>query len=357
MKYSHSISLFLVFLCLCSLPTRGAASPQAEESAHSSALSATKEASHLELAALCSDATRIKDLENALKAGADPNTSLAVPSYLIAEHLNGQTSRILETMNVNDETRTSAQEAMPEISNKILSAKEIRMSLLSFACSANNPEAIRLLLKYGANVNVGITLDNETWSTPLHDAILGGNIHGTEVIPIMLLEAGASPNIRAQGNATPLHIAASMSSPSLVDKLLKAGATPDKMADNNLTPLMLSCVAGRAENAEVLLQTGRVNPNAMDTGGLTPLHYACISGDCNCIRLLLRKGARGLQKTDKEGNTPLHYAVFYEHTDCVRLLIALGADCTVQNNEHESPLDFAESTENSELIQLMKEEM
>lgn len=75
---------------------------------------------------------------------------------------------------------------------------------LYLACQAKcDPKLIKLILEYGADVNVQSTVDKYT---PLHIA----SAYGTSTIVNMLIHAGAHVNVHTKANLTPFHIAFSV---------------------------------------------------------------------------------------------------------------------------------------------------
>ena len=56
------------------------------------------------------------------------------------------------------------------------------------------------------------------------------------------------------------------------------------------TALATSCMFGKQEAAEVLIQLG-ANLDLADSEGMTPLHFAVLGGNLSIVQLLLRSGA------------------------------------------------------------------
>lgn len=135
---------------------------------------------------------------------------------------------------------------------------------LMFAATENNPEAVRTLLKAGAEVD---RLDIGGLSA-LHKAAQKGSADATKA----LLEGGADASLQTPervGSVYPLQWAASAESMSAMEVLLAHGA-----------PV-----------------------NAQDGRGFSALHVAAAKGSKACISLLLEKGADAAIK-NKEGLTP-----------------------------------------------------
>lgn len=73
--------------------------------------------------------------------------------------------------------------------------------------------------------------------------------------------------------STPLHIAATNSSPEIAKLLLSKGANINAKDNNGATPLHLAAFTGKKDVAELLLKSGAI-ADAKDNNGTTPLEYA-----------------------------------------------------------------------------------
>ena len=144
-------------------------------------------------------------------------------------------------------------------------------------------EAVRSLLKQGANVN-GTQADG---TTALHWASYRDDLESAD----LLIRSGANVNARNDLGATPLWAACQNGSESMVGRLLTAGANP---------------------NAALLL-------------GETPVMVAARSGSPAVVELLAAKGAN-VNARAARGQTALMWAVAQKHPEVVKVLIANGAD-------------------------------
>ncbi|KAL3487475.1 hypothetical protein BJX62DRAFT_213517 [Aspergillus germanicus] len=104
-----------------------------------------------------------------------------------------------------------------------LSPGEENVSLLCWALakgqSVLDEDVIKILVAAGANVNFQTSLSQ---STPLQLAILGSRSKSV----VTLLHFGADPSQESSNGISPLSLAASIGSSSIVRQLLKAGAAP-----------------------------------------------------------------------------------------------------------------------------------
>lgn len=200
------------------------------------------------------------------------------------------------------------------------------------AASGECPEAVRLLIRDGADVRAVLP----GYGTVLMAAC---ECHALESARLLLAH-GADPNRRSDGKparanpflATPLGMALgseqrSEQLPELVGALIEAGA---KFED---TPVM-DLHRGDLERLRMRLDEdpalGRADfplacGNTPLDGG-TLLHVAADYGYLDAAELLLRHGAEVNARIGPEGTTPLFHATTLPGTEMAKLLLKHGAD-------------------------------
>ena len=184
-------------------------------------------------------------------------------------------------------------------------------------------EVVDILLTAGADVNFGM---GTVGGTPLHDAAGKGFV---EVIDI-LLTAGADVMARDHSGKTPLHNAAmygeiERGQIEVIDKLLKAGADLMARDSDGWTPLH-SAAPRSVEVVDSLLKAG-ADPTETDDYLCTPLHWAAMSGDIEVVKMLVNAGAT-LEAANQYNATPLHLAMRTGRLEVAEYLIGQGADPT-----------------------------
>jgi ankyrin repeat protein len=117
---------------------------------------------------------------------------------------------------------------------------------LGLAAFFRHPEAVRLLLANGADVNVASR--NTQRVAPLHSAVAGGNVE----IVRDLLAHGADVHARQDFGFTALHGAAAEGSEEMIRLLLARGADPAARTDAGKTPADVARDRGKERIAELL---------------------------------------------------------------------------------------------------------
>ena len=172
-----------------------------------------------------------------------------------------------------------------------------------------------------------------------------------------LLEAGAEPNAQIarklwfsptshdrgwidQAGATPFWRAAMSTDVAAMKVLVAAGADPNLKTDGDATPLMVASGLGWIGNfsqnppdswveaVEYCLELEN-DINAVDKNGFTALHGAASRGDNEIVQLLVDQGAR-VDIVNEDGNSPADMAFgpsrfFIPKPETVNLLVTLGA--------------------------------
>lgn len=115
-----------------------------------------------------------------------------------------------------------------------------------------------------------------------------------------------------------------------------------KEQTRRLIDLIWNTVCGDTELSKevmVLLLCG-ADPNACVENGEPLLHVAAFRGFILTAYALISRGA-DVNVQDPNGNTALMAAVIRRDENMVRLLLEAGADKTIMNNEHCSPMSIA----------------
>ena len=139
-----------------------------------------------------------------------------------------------------------------------------------------------------------------------------------------LLKQGANVNATQADGTTALHWASYRDDLESADLLIRSGANVNARNDLGATPLWAACQNGSESMVRRLLTAG-ANPNAALLLGETPVMVAGRSGSPAVVELLAAKGAN-VNARAARGQTALMWAVAQKHPEVVKVLIANGAD-------------------------------
>jgi len=227
---------------------------------------------------------------------------------------------------------------------------------LMHAASIGSIEAMRLLMKAGADVNARNGLD----ATPLVWAAADA------AKAKLLIEAGAQVNVRTKMMRTPLMMAASAPGNSAIVKLMLDKGADVTVADvRGHTALVDAARAGNTEAVRLLLEH-KQDIDAGDFGSITALGQAAGHSNIPMVKMLLAKGANAnasLKRELKVRNgliavsyfTPLMAAVSRSSLEATRLLLDAGADVKKQDVRGMTPLMLAVATDvaNPAIVRLL----
>ena len=153
-------------------------------------------------------------------------------------------------------------------------------SLLDIALKYGNKQALRLLIKAGADVNAIIKIYGET---SLHKVVSAND----EEVFGLLMRAGADVNARDSDGFTPLHRAAISRNMEVFGLLMQAGADVNATSIYGSTPLRSASASVDNEKALELLIRAGADVNAGDIYGYTPLSWAVLVNNVLAVHILL----------------------------------------------------------------------
>lgn len=233
--------------------------------------------------------------------------------------------------------------------------------LYNAASSGNKKEVSRLISK-------GCFLDAqhaESGMTALHAAILGGH----RSIVAILIDSGASAEIKDQDSDTALHYAVIGGFDWAVDMLLLRSSRPRRLKEfflrksrfvdvdavnvEGCTALLLAVQDGNRSSVESLISHG-ADLDAASDDGMTPVLTAIREEYANILSYLLDKGADIELRMD--GKTPLLDAIIWGSHRSEKILLKCGADVAAHWNG-ETALMLAVECGHLETVTLILEKM
>ncbi len=170
------------------------------------------------------------------------------------------------------------------------------------------------------------TLMHASPGTSVVDAAMQGNREAVRA----LLKDGADVNTATGDGMTALHFAAVKHDVDLAKMLLYAGANVKATTRiGGYTPLLIASRDGDAPMIATLLGAG-ADANSATTSGTTALMFAAESGHLDAVKALLGGGANVNATEPVKGETALTFAAAYGRADVIRELTAHGADVKVR---------------------------
>ncbi|GFF32002.1 isoform 2 of ankyrin repeat domain-containing protein 50 [Aspergillus udagawae] len=184
--------------------------------------------------------------------------------------------------------------------------------------------------------------------TALQKACDTGNTYMAKV----LLQQGASANIRDSSGRAPLHVASFRGIKNLVEVLLQSGANVDLRDNDGQTPLHITSNLGdNIEVAELLLQNG-ADVDMRDNDGKTALHKASVKGMEGMANLLLRHQAH-VNFRDNFGCAPLHLAVNEMKAEVLKVLLEHGANVNMKDPNGKAALHLLGPAARTDVLELL----
>ncbi len=223
---------------------------------------------------------------------------------------------------------TSIENLLYEDSELLNQANDRSMTPLNWAAWKNQPEVFALLLKKGADPNIG---DHEN-STPFHHAAISGS---KEIIDI-LLENEVDVNFQDDNGNSALLFALMYRQPEIAEYLIEKGADVKVRNNREWTTLQAATIGGNLEMVKILIENN-ANPNTPIADGIVPLHSATSFGHTEIVSCLIEHGANVNAKA-LSGETPLFWAANPNTYDAAKILIENGADVNSKNNFNQTPM-------------------
>ena len=181
--------------------------------------------------------------------------------------------------------------------------------------------------------------------------LAAGTAHGQEIFDAvksndlaavrLLIEKDASfVNLKDESGNTPLHHAALIDSPEIIEYLLSRGADIDAQNTQLNTPLH-EAMQSRKENTAVLLIEKGADLNKKNIHQQTPIHRAASLNQMKTGEMLIARGAP-IDPVDRFGRTPFLYVARQTgNVEFGKLLLDKGADIHVKDRDNQMALNLA----------------
>lgn len=204
-----------------------------------------------------------------------------------------------------------------------------RYTALHIAARNEHSRLVQYLIKSKADLNA----KDESGQTPL--------MGSSPAIHIILLKAGADPNIPGYDVNTALHYACYYGWVDVVQQLIACGADVNACNKNEQTPLWLTCTDSSAslihaiEIAKILLAASASSNAISKIGARSPFHEAIRTKRFQLVALLLENCA-DVMLPAANNYFPLHMAATLPETDILELLIPCYENIDIRGTAHDN---------------------
>lgn len=206
---------------------------------------------------------------------------------------------------------------------------------LYWAAAKNNTPILESLLHAISKCRASVEIEDMLLGrTPLHIAAALGNFEAVK----LLIKYGAEINYQDTCGWTPFNLAVVGKHRKVINYLIANGA---KIETNDPQKILLSIHPYNwLEAVPTMMELEIWNDVVKKFIGAHLLRYAARCGVNLMVHTLLEKGVNA-NESDDLGLTALHEAAKYNHTEVVSTLILYGANVNVQSESGECPLSYA----------------
>ncbi|HLY59859.1 MAG TPA: ankyrin repeat domain-containing protein [Terriglobia bacterium] len=223
-------------------------------------------------------------------------------------------------------------------------------TIASLRSAAGSGDLARLNALLDAHPELIDERGGEGVRTPLHQAVFGNS----EPAVKLLLERGANPNIRCEGdNAYPLHFAVEKHRLPIIRLLVEHGA--DTIGENDYHELG---VIGWATAWDYIQPNPEIVGYLLAHGARHNIFSAVALGEAEVIRKLVARTPNDLERRmngTRMRSMPLHLAVMKNQPASLTTLLSLGANTESLDEAGFSALDLAALNGRLELAQVLLE--
>lgn len=290
------------------------------------------------------------NLECLLKAGANPNPPGVIQAPLVtaAAFNNPEAIELLIQYGADIyDPKLMGQLHNPKL-KALISGKKVLLDSIRVNIDRNNHDAVISYCKEYGSFNMIVDAQGRT---PLTKSIQLNN----RGLAIRLLKAGANPNLCDRHGRYPLTMSAETDDNLELSKLLcHYGADVNRQVKNSYFILPLVAARGGAIETLKYLESKGMNLSVQGDDQKTVLHHACQAMDEELIRYLLDKGL-DINAKDKYGTTPFITACQKGSIDFIRFLVEeYNADVrAISNNGGMTALINATHHQRTDVVQYL----
>ena len=230
---------------------------------------------------------------------------------------------------------------------------------LFIAIRKNNLTMAKLLLEHGADIDMQVDTDEHSKNvlgTPLTYAIEDSHWNDDISMVNLLLDWNPDLNARVDQGRTALHESTFCEKIELFEILVTKGADINAKDSKGLTPFRFALDLGNEPRAIELVKLGGFDLNSIGNYDRTALHDSVEKGFKDLTRTLVENKA-DLNIRDMYHNAPIHIAIVVEEIEIAKVLIEGGADLLLKTDDSKSVIEYAKSSGQNELAEMMIDQM
>ncbi|CAM9716869.1 unnamed protein product, partial [Hapterophycus canaliculatus] len=219
---------------------------------------------------------------------------------------------------------------------------EEQVSPLDVAAHQGHVEVLGLMIEHGGGTDVNAS--GATGYSPIHFAASAGRGEAVK----LLLRHGADRHLLEGKGYSPVCFAAMNNHLAVMQILLKGCGREEvnrRYGTREMSLIDLVIGAGHVDILRAIIGFGGggvVDVHCSSSNGRTALHTAALGKEAGAIDVLVEAGAR-VQARDLSAATPLHHASGTLDREVVAALLLHGADPNALNNLHQTPLHLVAS--------------
>ncbi|KAI6655703.1 Inversin 1 [Oopsacas minuta] len=217
---------------------------------------------------------------------------------------------------------------------------------LMLSCQLGHHESTRAILERRISGVNGFS--DKNGMSALHFASIGGNINCLK----LLLQYGALVDMQDNHLRTSLSYACEYGYAFIVEYLINSGGLIDLPSIDGRLPIHYAALTNSCSTIAFLISKGN-QLNTPDQMGRIPLHYACTLDNVELITML---GFAQINSQDLSGFTPLHWAVMHENIHTIKILVENDAKINVMDYsmQRRTPLDLSLFIEDREIYSFLR---
>ncbi|KAH6790993.1 ankyrin [Perilla frutescens var. frutescens] len=223
-------------------------------------------------------------------------------------------------------------------------------TLLHHAILCENEEAVKVLVKCGAEIETPVMTTQQPEFPPIHVAAR----LGFSTILQTLIDSGSDVKSTTESGETALMISVRYKQEECLQVLANAGA------DFGLVNIAGQSAASIARSSrwylsfrQVLLNVIRSGTVPMSTNksAFSPLLFVAETGDVFCLKAVIGRPDIELDEQDDRGFSAVMIAAVEGHVNAFRLLVYAGADVKLCNKSGETAITLSKLSKNSDLFE------